>query len=73
MLARFGQVLSNDQLAALPVSEIEALSANQPANVPQDLFMSPGKRIPFQIIFGHVPEGAGEFGAEVVASAGSVP
>lgn len=72
-LAGFGKVLTSEQLAALSTGELEALSEKQPGSAPRDLSVSPGKIVPFQIIFGHVPAGAAEFGAEVVGPAVESP
>jgi predicted Zn finger-like uncharacterized protein len=66
--ANFMNTLSRDQLTTLPVNEIEALLKNNSAKSPDDTSMQPGTAATFQIVFTHVPEGAGEFGAEVAGS-----
>ncbi len=66
--ANFVNTLSIDQLTTLPVNEIEAILKNSPAKSTNDVSMQPGTASTFQIVFTHVPEVAGEFGAEVTGS-----
>jgi predicted Zn finger-like uncharacterized protein len=63
--ANFFNALSRDQLTALPVNEIEALLKSNTGKSPDNTAMQPGTAATFQIVFTHVPESAGEFGAEV--------
>jgi predicted Zn finger-like uncharacterized protein len=63
--ASFLNILSRDQLTTLPVNEIEALSKNNHGKSSDDMPVQPGTAATFQIVFSHVPEGAGEFGAQV--------
>ncbi len=66
--AHFGENFSNEQLMALPMNEIEAHFKTQSENFSQGPVVQPGKGIPFLIVFRNVPQGAGEFGADVLRS-----
>ena len=63
-----GNVLSREQLAALPVAKLEAAMSNQFGDSLSNLAVQPGKGIPFVIVLSNVPKEVAEFGVEVVGS-----
>jgi predicted Zn finger-like uncharacterized protein len=68
-----GNVLSNDQLVTFPMGTIEKSLNNQISGSLNHPVVQPGKGIPFTIVFKSIPQGAGEFGAEILGSAVAVP
>jgi hypothetical protein len=63
-----GNVLSREQLTALPVAKLEAAMSNQFGDSISNLAVQPGKGIPFVIVLANVPQEVAEFGVEVVGS-----
>ena len=63
-----GNVLSREQLAALPVAKLEAAMSNQFGDSLSNLAVQPGKGIPFVIVLTNVPKEVAEFGVEIVGS-----
>jgi predicted Zn finger-like uncharacterized protein len=63
-----GNVLSKEQLMALPMAEIEKSMVNPFGDSLSNLSVQPGKGIPFVVVFPNVPKGASDFGIEVVGS-----
>jgi hypothetical protein len=63
-----GNSLSKEQLATLPMSQIEEAMASPFGDSLANLGVQPGKGIPFVIVFSRVPKSAGEFSVEVVGS-----
>ena len=63
-----GNVLSREQLTALPVAKLEAAMSNQFGDSLSNLAVQPGKGIPFVIVLTNVPKEVTEFGVEVVGS-----
>jgi predicted Zn finger-like uncharacterized protein len=63
-----GNSLSKEQLATLPMSQIEEAMASPFGDSLANLGVQPGKGIPFVIVFSRVPKNAGEFSVEVVGS-----
>lgn len=69
-----GNVLSNDQLVTFPMGTIEkSLNNNQISGSLDHQVVQSGKGIPFTIVFKNIPQGAGEFGAEILGSTVAVP
>jgi predicted Zn finger-like uncharacterized protein len=68
-----GNVLSNDQLVTFPIGTIEKSLNNQISSSLNHLVVQSGKGIPFTIVFKNIPQGAGEFGAEILGSVVAVP
>ena len=71
--AYLGANLSGEQLANLSLDEIEASMKDKLGKSSQGLVLQPGQGVPFLIVFRDVPQGAGEFGAEVVGSTAVSP
>jgi predicted Zn finger-like uncharacterized protein len=63
-----GNVLPDDQLATMPWAKIEGAMANQFGDSLGNLGVSPGKTIPFVVVFSGVPKDVADFAVE---SAGS--
>ena len=63
-----GNALSKDQLASLPLTELDKAMANAFGDSLSNLAVQPGKTIPFVVVLGNVPKGATDFGVEVIAS-----
>jgi len=63
-----GDMLSNEQLTALPMEKIEEAMASPFGEALANLNVPPGKGIPFFIVFNKVPKNAGEFSVEVIGS-----
>jgi hypothetical protein len=66
-----GTILSNEQLAVFSKGAVEK-SLNPPAGGSYGgQVLQPGKGIPFMIVFSNVPQGAVEYGVEVLGSSGA--
>ena len=66
-----GTILSNEQLAVFSKVAVEK-SLNPPSGSSYGgQVLQPGKGIPFMIVFSNVPQGAEEFGVEVLGSPGA--
>ena len=63
-----GNLLSREQLATLPMAQIEEAMGSPFGDSLANLGVQPGKGIPFVIVFSGVPKNAGEFSVEVVGS-----
>lgn len=63
-----GNLISNDQLAALPMARIESAMNNQFGDSLANLVVKPGNAIPFVIVVPGVPKEASEFVLEVAGS-----
>jgi predicted Zn finger-like uncharacterized protein len=66
-----GNVLSGEQLALQPYSSMEKVLGKQFGETLANLEVSPGKGIPFMIVFRNVPKGSTDFGVEVVSPNGA--
>lgn len=63
-----GNALSREQLTTMPVAELEKAMGDQFGVSLSNLAVQPGKAIPFVVVFTNVPQGAAEFGVEVIGS-----
>ena len=63
-----GNSLSKDQLTTLPMAKLDSAMGNQFGDSLSNLAVQPGKGIPFTVVFANVPQGATDFGVEVVGS-----
>jgi predicted Zn finger-like uncharacterized protein len=63
-----GNPLSTEQLASFPLERIEATMANQFGDSLDNMEVAPGKAVPFAIVIPAPPQGAKDFGVEVVGS-----
>jgi predicted Zn finger-like uncharacterized protein len=63
-----GNALSKEQLATMPLAEIDKMVANSFGDSLANLAVQPGKGIPFVAVLANVPAGAADFGVEVVGS-----
>jgi len=66
-----GNVLSGEQLALQPYSSMAKVLGKQFGETLANLEVPPGKGIPFMIVFRNVPNGATDFGVEVVSPNGA--
>jgi len=62
-----GNILPDEQLAALPMAKIEETMGSQ-AGPSANLGIKPGKGVPFMVVFKSVPKEIAEFGVEVVGA-----
>jgi len=63
-----GNVLSNEQLASLPMAKIEEAMGSPFGDSLANLDVQPGKSIPFVVVFNVVQKDAAEFSVEVAGS-----
>lgn len=63
-----GNMLTQEQLKTLPLPKIEAAMNNQFGDSLSNLGVSPGKGIPFVIVFTKLPNNAVDYGVEVAGS-----
>lgn len=63
-----GNMLTQEQLKTLPLPKIEAAMNNQFGDSLSNLGVSPGKGIPFVIVFTKLPNNASDYGVEVAGS-----
>ncbi|MEI6206129.1 MAG: DUF3426 domain-containing protein [Desulfuromonadales bacterium] len=63
-----GNMLTNEQLAGLPLDKIEAAMANQFGDSLANLEVAPGKSVPFMVIISTPPKEGKDFGVEPVGS-----
>ncbi len=64
-----GNTLSREQLVFQPYSSMEKLMGRQFGDTLANLEVSPGKAVPFLIVFRDLPKGATDFGAAVFGAA----
>jgi hypothetical protein len=57
-----------EQLASIPLERIEATMSNQFGDSLDNMEVAPGKAVPFTIVIPAPPQGAKDFGVEVVSS-----
>jgi hypothetical protein len=67
-VAYCGNVLSDEQIKALPIAQIDAAMNNQFGDSLANLGIESGKRIPFVIVLAKVPKEAVDYSVEVVGS-----
>ena len=63
-----GNALSREQLATMPLTELDKAMANAFGDSLSNLAVQPGKPIPFVVVLGNVPQGSTDFGVEVIGS-----
>ncbi len=63
-----GNMLSDEQVATLPLAKVEEAMNNQFGDSLSNLGVQPGKGIPFVVVLNSVPKDVTEFGVEVVGS-----
>jgi predicted Zn finger-like uncharacterized protein len=65
-----GIILSDDQLKVFSMAAVEKSLTPSSDGLYGNQMLQPGKGIPFLIVFRYVPQGAEEFGVEVLGTAG---
>jgi predicted Zn finger-like uncharacterized protein len=63
-----GNMLTNEQIVALPLVKIEEAMNNQFGDSLSNLGVQPGKGIPFVVVLSSIPKDVTEFGVEVIGS-----
>ena len=65
-----GNILSDDELRSLPVSEILSLLSTKEGRNGENLALAQGEELPFMLVFDRLPEGMDEYRVD---AAGSLP